>query len=262
MVAYEALAGAIVARHLQTEIESAECVEWSEDPVEAARRLNRLTFDQAPVTRGGPPIGYVVRVEIASAKGSRLAPYVHLLGPDTVTSATASVRQVMEALLPGLPLTFVVDGHRVSGFVTPSDLNKHPARAHFYLLLADLEIALASLVREGFTDLNDAVDLLYPASQKVVRKRFAADRRHRVETDLVAGMDLSHLLRIVGLTAALRARLGADDQETWDRWTGGFRSLRNAVMHPTLEFLGPTRGLADLVRAETTIRTLLQASPV
>ena len=138
----------------------------------------------------------------------------------------------MEALLPNVPMTFVVDGHRVSGFVTPSDLNRHPARAHFYLLLADLEMALARLVRGHFADLDDALALLHPQSQGVVRARFAADVKNDVETDVVTGMDLSHLLRVVGLTAELRARLGAHDEETWHAWTGGLRSLRDAVDAP------------------------------
>ena len=167
----------------------------------------------------------------------------------------------MEALLPDAAMTFVVDGHRVSRFVTPSDLNKHPARAHFYLLLSDLEMTLAGLVREHFADLNEAVDLLYPQSQGVVRKRFTSDQRNNVETDLVAGMDLAHLLRIVGRTKPLHTHFDAVDEETWDRWTHGFRALRDAVMHPALEFLGPSRSLADLVLAEAKIRTLLGGGP-
>lgn len=258
LIAYEAIARAIVARHLQTELRDAQYVDWGERPADAARRLAGLNFDQAPVTRNGRLAGFVARRELADSSGTRLAPNVHPLGPDTLTSATATVLEVMEALLPDVAMTFVVDGHRVSGFVTPSDLNKHPARAHFYLLLADLEIALAGLVREQFTDLNEAVALLYPQSQGVVRNRFNSDERHNLETDLVAGMDLAHLLRIVGLTPALRAHFDADDEDTWGTWTHGFRALRDAVMHPALEFLGPSRSLADLVMAEARIRTLLQ----
>jgi hypothetical protein len=258
LIAYEALARAIVARHLQTEMMQAESVDWHERPADAAQRLADLNFDQAPVTRKGKLIGFVVTLELRAALGTRLSPHVHALGPDTLTSATASVREVMDALLPNAAMTFVVDGHHVSGFVTPSDLNRHPARAHFYLLLADLEMALAGLVRDHFADLNEAVGLLYPQSQGVVRKRFATDRRNNLETDLVAGMDLAHLLRIVGSTSALLARFGADEEETWSGWTHGFRSLRDAVMHPALEFLGPSRSLADLVLAETKIRRLLE----
>ena len=257
LIAYDALAQAIVARHLQTEMADAVCVDWTERPDDAARRLAEFNFDQAPVTRKGKLVGFVARHELAGASGSRLAPHVHKLSQDTLTSATASVREVMESLLPDAAMTFVVDGRGVSGFVTPSDLNRHPARAHFYLLLADLEIALSRLVRWHFVDLDEAVALLHPKSQGVVRKRFNADRSNNLETDLAAGMDLGHFLRIVGLTPALRAQLGTRDEASWVSLTEGLPALRDAVMHPGLEFLGRSRNLADLLAAERTIRDLL-----
>ena len=57
LIAYDALAQAIVARHLQTELVDAECVDWFERPTSAARRLADLNFDQAPATRNGRLVG-------------------------------------------------------------------------------------------------------------------------------------------------------------------------------------------------------------
>ena len=44
------------------------------------------------------------------------------------------------------PCLFVLDGRRITGFFVEADLNKQPARTHFYLLVASLEGGLAHLI--------------------------------------------------------------------------------------------------------------------
>lgn len=255
--AYTALATSIQARHLQTPLEEATWLDADADPHDSALLLEKQGFDQAPVRHHGRLTGYVVTSELVRATSSRIEGVVHPLDESTVVSGSSSVFDVMESLVGPNLLSFVIDGHAVSGFVTPSDLNKHPARAHFYLLLADLEIALASTVRRQFTELTESVELLEPNDRKKVIGRYKRDTANNVDVDLVAGMDLRHLLRVVDQTAALLDQVGATDQATWEQWTGHLPSLRNAVMHPVLAFLGRRRSVEDLLAVEANVRSML-----
>jgi hypothetical protein len=260
VIAYEALAQSLVARQLQTPIEDAIEVDWSEAPARAARRLAGFDFDQAPARRDGLLVGFVVRRELSSSSEPIVGPLVHLLGPDTLTSASASIREVIEALLPDVGLTFVVDGHRIAGFVTPSDLNKHPARAHFYLLLADLEVSLAGLVRSSFRDQSKALALLPRRSRDFISDRYDSAKEGGFDIDLVAEMDLGHFIKIIGITAEARAQIGSRSEGDWEKRTRGLVKLRNSVMHPSREFVGLTRTLADLVDLESRVHDMLQAA--
>jgi hypothetical protein len=257
IVAYDAVAQAIQARHLQTTLREAEWVGPEENPSEAGARLRGRAFDQAPVGKGGVLQGYVLTHELSQAPGQHLGRLVRRLGPAVVVSGTATVPDLIDAFIAGAPLTFVVDGHVVTGFVTPSDLNKHPARLHFYLLLADLEMALASAVRDEFKEQDAAVARLSTAAQGKVLGRLKRDRRHGVQVDLVTGMDLGHLLTIAGSSETIRPRFDAGP-DNWAMWTRELVDVRNAVMHPVLTFLGPGRNVEDLSRLERGIRSILE----
>ncbi len=255
-LAYDAMAGAIQARHLQTDLTEAVWVDVDESSGDAREKLRREGFDQAPARRDGQLIGYVITEELVSTYGE--PPLVHPLDASVVVSAHASVLDVMEGFLDQLSLVFVVDRHEVTGFITPSDLNKHPARAHFYLLLADLEMALAQLVRAKYLDQEAAVRLVNDRlEQNKIRRRYRKDRLNGVDVDLVTGMDLSHLLQIVGATEGLRRTFGAPDLETWNAWTSALPELRNSVMHAVIEFLKRDRTVSDLVDLEYRIRIML-----
>jgi hypothetical protein len=248
--AYDSVAHSILARHLQTPIEDAVWIELGEPIAEARDRLGGR-FDQAPVRDQGKLVGFVVTNELDAME--RTADALHPLDEHMLESADAAVGDVIRGLLPDRPLLFVVDGHRISGFITPSDLNKHPARFHFYLLLADLEMSLATAVLAEFTELRDALFVLDKAARGKITGRFDRDTRARVEANLAAAMDLGHLL-IVGYTSErLRSAFLEPEFEGWMSTVEDLVALRNAVMHPTLAFVGPERGLTDLIRTEERI---------
>jgi hypothetical protein len=258
VVAYQTLAGAIQARQLQTELADAEWVEESESPSRAAPRLARFGYDQAPVRRDGALEGYVVTAELEKAGGRQMAELIRPLGPSAVVSGTGSVLDLIEAFRAGAPLMFVIDGRAVTGFVTPSDLNKHPARAHFYLLLSGLEMTLAAGIRALFPDQKAAVALLAPDDQGRVLNRFRRDQRNNVEVDLVTGMDLEHLLTVAGSSDSLRRMFGVGNRDAWHERTSELTGIRNAVMHPVLEFLGRQRTVDDLARVERQVLVMLE----
>ena len=255
--AIQAVAEAIQARLLQTYLTNAEWVDSAEDARGAAARLRAFTFDQAPAGTGLAVEGFVLTDELARAEiGATAGSLLHRLDASHVVSASAPVLPVLESLAAGGRMVFVVDGREVSGFITDSDLNKHPVRTHFYLLLSSLEAALAAWVRREFPDLEAAVGLLGDDAGKV-RRRYRRDQRANVALDFVTGMDLSHLLTIVGGGADGRSLFGPTDHEAWDLWVDSLKGLRDAVMHSVIEFLRRDRTADDLLHLERDLRAVL-----
>jgi hypothetical protein len=213
-------------------------------------------FDQAPVRSDGELAGIVITAELEGVDS--IVEVLRPLDEHMLESGDAAVGDVIRGLIPDRPLLFVVDGHQVTGFVTPSDLNKHPARFHFYLLLADLEMILASVVLQEFPRLREALFVLDLAEVKRITGRFDRDQAAKVEANLAAAMDLSHLLVVAYTSERIRSALGAPDFGEWLSVVDRLVGLRNAVMHPTLEFIGTGRSLQDLIDFENQIRDWLK----
>jgi hypothetical protein len=148
------------------------------------------------------------------------------------------------------------DGHsHVSwdGFVTRSDLNRHPVRAALYPLFAELEIELAKLVTTFYDDPWSWLSVLDKDKQARLVGYWEIGKRENVDVGPAAGLMLSELLRIVGGTSELRSRLGFNSGTKWQDHVGGLADLRNAVMHPVRPIftssgdVGNTRDQLDLV---------------
>lgn len=258
LLAIDTVTSAIQAQHLQTYLGGAQWVDPSEDANRAATRLAADNFDQAPAGAPGHLLGYVLTADLRDASGGSAArAALRPLDAEHLLSAGASVLLVLEALHARGPIAFVVDGRDVTGFVTSSDLNKHPARVHFYLLLTSFEISLAAWVRREYPDPHSTLGLLEHGGRKALH-RFRRDQRNNVVVDLVAGMDLGDLLAIVGSRDDGRYEYATSLFESWEAWTAKLTSLRNAVMHPVLSFLGPSRTVSELISLERGLREVLE----
>ena len=155
------------------------------------------------------------------------------------------------------PFRFVVDGADVSGFVTRWDLNKQPARTQLYLFLADLEIALASLMRRRYRGGQmAAIENLGSDRAKRIRGRYRAAQRQNREADVVAMLDFEDLLEISGTDEYLRRRLGFETSEQWEEAINGLGNLRKGVMHLTGELVGKQLTLDELIAVEHRARLL------
>jgi hypothetical protein len=140
------IADRIQARHLLVPIDGAEFARVEERAGLAAKRLATLGYDQAPVAHGEDVIGFVLRRDL---EGHRRR-IVRNVAKAIEDENTAALDEPLAFLLDGLArheFLFVTDEARIVGFITPSDLNKHPARAHFFLLLSAFEMGLAELIR-------------------------------------------------------------------------------------------------------------------
>lgn len=86
----------------------------------------------------------------------------------------------------------------MTGFVTPSDLDRHAARSHFYLLIAAIEMLLAGLVGAA----------VRPAIiEKAIRgeaKRWKAAKEANVETYPVEYLYIRELVGVFEASALFR----------------------------------------------------------
>jgi hypothetical protein len=247
---------AITARHVMTPM--SEAIALAEDTPSnvAASHLRSLGFDQAPVGSGNDLRGYALVRELEDGPGRTVRDVLHQLEPRILVGEEATVETLLHAFL-GADMLFVVGKHEVAGFVTQSDLGRPAVRVHFYLHIADLEMALAEKVRRRFGDGSEAVALLADERRNVILERHAEAQRLDVDLDYVSDMDLSDLIRIVGASPDLRVIFGASSRRSWQDRVGRLVELRNYVMHPTKTDLPLWSDVGQLASAEATIRSLI-----
>jgi hypothetical protein len=153
----------------------------------AARILADLQFDQAPVFSGSRLIGYVLRNSLEEHPQRTVRSATTSVDQTSVLSASADLNAFL-GVLDNRRFAFVVGQTGIEGFVTPSDLNKHAARAHFYLLLAELEILLSNAIRARVRNQDNLLEFLGRAVQRTIRRRFQEDSAAAIEVDFLVYM--------------------------------------------------------------------------
>lgn len=239
-----------------TSLGSAIAVSPSDASGAAAERLTRLHFDQAPVIDEARVIGLVQTAELLGADPSSPV-LVHSLASPYLVNAEAPMSEVLGRLL-SVPMLFVVDETGLTGFVTPSDLNKHPARTHFYLLLADLEMTMAEKARAHFANPDDALRCLSDERRPLVLSRHVVNRSFNVDADVISAFEFADLF-VTMQKAKLHKSFGFNSIRDWRSTGWRLAEFRNDVMHPTREFLG-RRTVADLLETERALRQMLLVS--
>jgi hypothetical protein len=244
----------IRARDLMTSLRQAMSLKMRDRADQAARRLDAAGFDFAPVIRARRPVGYAAAQDLRDQPGL-VGEYVRPIELAIVTGGDTLFRDVLVAL-SGEPFIFVLEGRLTVGFLTPSDLNKHTARLHFYFLLAGLEIALSNVIRDHWDDPFAALTLLSQAKQADIVARFDDLRGNALDLDPIALADLSDLLVLVGATSELRARYGKASRRSWDRETSWVPDFRHKVMHPVRPLVRTVADLTALADKEAALRKL------
>jgi hypothetical protein len=248
------LSQAIRVRQFQTPLEDAMCFAPHEAQKGVRCAMDANHFDFAPVQVEGQPMGYVVAGELNAADAAPVAAKIHPIVPADIVSADAPFHDLLRWL--GRTPLFVLEGHRLTGFVTPSDANKQAARSYFYLLVAEVELGLASLIRDRFKPSSAAAALLSEDRRCAAENRMAKDRRRNLDSDVVSYFDFCDLLTVAAKTPSLR--IGSPSRTHWEKRTGELVDFRNWVMHPT-------RGLTceypidDLISIDDSLTELAEA---
>lgn len=133
------------ARHIATDINDAFCVSQEDSGRIARLALKNGRFDQAPVVSEPLHIvGWVAADQLRDAETVRSA--MTSLDKSAIVSMESPITHVLQ-LLGQQGLVFTVGDSGLSGFIVHSDLDRQPARTHFYLLVAGIEILLSEIIR-------------------------------------------------------------------------------------------------------------------
>ena len=255
MLRYDDIAKAITARHLATPLLDAMTTRPDETAITAAARLRSHAFDQAPVMADGQVAGWVLTTDLEASPARTVRRVMRRLTPSSLVSADAPVRTVLEALV-GSEMVFVVSGRHVDGFIVAADINRHAARTHFYLLVADLELALVALLRRWYARPDALLGRIPSAARSQAIKRYERDRAWSTEIDQLAVLDFSDLLTIVGRSPKVRRLFLCRTEDDWQRRTRRMNRFRIAVMHPSAPFIGEWK-IEDVLEMETRLREVL-----
>jgi hypothetical protein len=255
VISYEELGEAFRAQHLAVPMDLAFALDYSLGASEGAALLREKNFDQAPVSRAGDTIGFVLRSRLEGQPEGTVGDLVTRLGPGNIVSANAPIRDLLDWIV-GPGFLFVLDGREFSGFVTVSDFNKQPARAYLYLLLATFETGLADLMRRRFSaDQEQIFQYLSDEENTEIRDRYLSDRQDNVEADPVAYLGFSQLVNVVTGDVSIQERIGVS-RTAWKRDSGSLVKLRNSVMHPARSLVDRKEGLLQLRQREARLRRL------
>lgn len=213
---HDAIAAAICARYLQTTMDLALTVGPDEAQSSVLDRLASRSFSQAPVVEDGQILGCVFRDDLEARPKGSVAAVMLPLRPETRVTADALISELL-GWLESRRFLFVLDGNKISGFVTIADLNKQPARTYFYLLIAELEMNLAALLRAQPDGPDEIAALLPEARRADVRDRYEHQVRHDVEADLIGAFMFTDVVKAAGRHEALRGHLGVQSSTQWQR---------------------------------------------
>lgn len=251
---YEDIVERLTVSHIQTPVERLLGF-TAEDSVEVARqRLTKNHFDFGPIRRNGELMGRTGVEQLDGAAGT-IGERYEPLSEQYLISSGSSIRSAMQWLVHD-PWLLVVEGRRITGLVTPSDLNRQASRAYFYLLVADFEIRLADAIRAEFEDQEDVFHLLDEYAITKTKKNLERARKGDIDSDLVAAMYLGDMLIVAARSADVRSRLDHVTEEDWEWAKRNVNSFRNQVMHPTTPLLDETAGLGRLIETEERLRRL------
>jgi len=226
--------------------------------------LRKEDFDQAPVLNvDGHVLGLIStsRLGELSASGKHLAAddaewindaIMSCPGLDVLLQSMATKPVATVEIHSSDPCTG--QSHITSpGFITVSDLNKHPLRAKIYPLVAELESKLARMVDKRFQDPWDWLSKLDKDKQARLVGYWELSKRDKVDIGPIATTTLTELFRIVACDAELRSKLRFESRNKWDDFTGRIADFRNAVMHPVRPLISTqdevlhVRGVLDRV---------------
>jgi hypothetical protein len=249
---YHELANSFHARDIAVPMALAYAVDIRASAADAHLQLRQRNFDQAPVIRDGAIAGYVLTDRLLDH--ATVSQALRPISEDCLVSSDASVAKLLDwMVMPGF--LFVLDGHRIMGFVTVHDFNKQPSRAYFYLLVVSVELAIAEHLRARYRlEQHRIFDIAGPTAQRA-KRRYEADVRDNVDADPISYLGFrplltafahdDHDLRAIGMRA-----------DEWRVEQESLIGLRNAVMHPTVNLLVGKGGLVDLRQKRQRLLTI------
>jgi hypothetical protein len=239
------------ARHIATDINYAFCISQDELGRAARSRLIQKRFDQAPVVSESRVVGWVAKNQLTDTAPARSA--MTSLNESAIVSTESPIANVLR-LLGQHGLVFTVGNNGLSGFIVHSDLDRHPARTHFYLLVAGTEILLTDIIRSAHAE-----DVVIDAMSAGMAKQYARAKEANSETHPVEYLYLTALVKLFLDIPYLKE--GNVLSETSIDWLTNLNKFRRLVMHPACSIAAarPPAEIAEFSRVAGDVIGQLQA---
>ena len=183
-------------------------------------------FDQLPVIDGGRLVGLLRRSRLLAAPP--MAAVREVFDRLDETMLIAADAGILAFLLEAKahPCRLILDGGRITGLVSRSDLQKLPVRSLLFHMVTHLELAMAAWVRRNLADEASWLAVLTPARRRAVEQRYARLAEARLAVDRLTATMFADKRAILIRTAALpisRNRAKEDFE--------AIEALRDAVAH-------------------------------
>lgn len=225
---------------IATPLEDLTCWRVGEprDPVVKAAIAHNLTY--IPVLNEKGLGGVISRDELAAGAMPLPLTADWLLATDT--SILEAIR--LFAQQPGR-VFLVLQASAVVGLVAPADLNKIPARASVYLLVAHFEMELARLLRLVVGDDEDFRPFFTPSRWEKLHEDRLRQARRDVELELLQMMDLGDITDIARKHDDVRNLLGFASNSQC-RKAMDLQGVRNRISHPTRPLIERREDIVEL----------------
>ena len=208
------------------------------DAVVTAARAHNLTY--IPVLDGEEVCGILSSAQLAA--GADALP----LTADWLLATDTQLLELIKMFAQQPQRVFLVlQASAIVGLVAPADLNKIPARASVYLLIAHFELELARLLRLMLDDDGDYRPFFTAMRWQKLQEDRVRQARGDVELDLLQMMELGDMVDIARKHEPVRALLGFASNSQC-RKAMDLQGLRNRISHPTRPLIERREDLAGL----------------
>jgi hypothetical protein len=198
-----------------------------DEPLETVRaRPETRPYDQLPVLEGGRIVGILrCRKLPAAGPGALVRDLAERLDETLLIAADAGILGfLLEARTS--PCRLILDGERITGLVSKSDLQKLPVRSLLFHIVTHLELAMAAWIRRRFADEAGWLRVLTRSRRTAVEARYQGLAEARLAVDRLTATMFADKRAVLLRTAALplsRNRAKADFE--------AIEALRDAVAH-------------------------------
>ena len=226
-------------RHIATPESELLCWDGSEESrLEAAQKATEDDISFVPVTQNGTITRIIAREDLVRGLEPGAITFDWLIAGNT------PIRQVVErfALSPRKDHTamfLVLESSRIMGLVTPTDLNKVPARASLFLLVAHAESLLTEFIKRHTDD--GVIEEYLKEELELIRARVPSEEIG--SPGLVHFLTFSEIKKLVERSENLREKLNFTSRNKAKRALE-FVNLRNDLAHQNRVFIRTVEDIA------------------
>jgi hypothetical protein len=256
----ESVQGSLTVNALMTGREELVTLNRGENPSAVQEKIREHEINQVPVLDDGDVVGLMI-----ADPEDRTLPEdgsYEPIAPKWLVSADTSIRRFIDILDDDRhPARFVFQENEVVGLVSYADLNDAVARTALYLLISQLEIKLARLIRMGEEDIWTYVQILDEERQEELDDLQDEMKEKDVVHDLVEHFKLGDVIGIVRDEPSLLDQTEVSSRDHFNGLVGGVENMRHDVAHSVRLVVDSVDGVKEVNHACCSIERLLDKIP-